>query len=1366
MRKKSISFLLVFTIILSLLAPFSPTTAFAATEEPIRILKAVPQENGILLQWETNPASEAVDHFTLIKNSVESPITSPEVISQSSNEAGTINKVYQYVDTDVTPGEAYKYSIKRNGEEVTSEPISLLFNTTEKLTIKAVKPFEQSVQVHWSEITLADNYEILLDGKEIAQTGKSLSYEIKELQSGQSYKLTIRALQNEQVISEVNTDVETLAASNVTEEKAEQTQTEDATEATNRQAVVESEDTQQEEIVTITDSRLKREIKKALKLTRDELYVTDLETLTELDLSYTAVKDLSGLEKATNLTELNVAGTQITNFAPLKQLTSLKSLYLSDTSFSDLNNISTLTNLEALDLGSTNVTDVSLLSNLTSLQYLDISYLELGSISSLLGLENLNTLSIYGETYYQFEEEIQQLKDKEITIFSDNEDESSSLAISYVKANENSVKLEWEYYGDEDVAKYEVKVANQTKAVDGDETTLIIDSLASATTYELSIDAYNSNNEKIDTFTWTFETLPGPSGDVVQFKDERLKRAIKEEYGIERELVTSDMEAIQELNLDYKRIKDLTGLEAAKNLTYLSVDGNPITNGAPISELTNLTDLYVSNTKITDFSFLSTLQNLDYLSLVDANLTSLEQLPALENLHYLAVYSNQLEDVKGIEQFKALETIDLDYNPLKTIAGLSQLTELETVWLNNTSLDTIDELLKVANLDSVYLVGNEQLKLSEETSAARNVVNQLIENGVIVEFEEMEEDEWFDAYPGLVTDTTIELNWDYYGEQDISTYELYVNGKLHETLSSEDVFYFFEGLSPDTTYEFYVKAFNANGEEVLSTEPFEVTTWSAPTGKKIHFNDEMLHETVKAQLGLSRDLQESDMTKLESLYIFEGVQDLSGLEYATNLYDLYIENITETLDLSPLKNLTLLSIIQLDQVNVKDYSVLNGLKNLNSLTIMNNNLSDLSFISGMTKLYELTLIQNKLEDITPLTNLKKLGSVTIANNRITDLTPLVSSKANLGFLDVSNNPITDISMLAGFNNLLQLHLDGTNVEDLSPLLEMDNLEYVSLYQVDSVKESKNAAVLDKLREFDVNVNTVVNPNASITIDNVTENAVSFSWERLLLDDEGSYEVTIYSYDEDEPVVIERVDHTTLQFEYDKLSPNTEYYIDVTGINSNDEYDKSIYADFKTLPIEGSIKDVMMYVYRTIDVPEADATFELIGLDENTHDIYRYGESDADGQLIDYTTDEALDTFALHVGLYEIVFTTADGEEYVYEFEITSDVEEALEFILTEDEEQTPPVEDDKGPVTPPVNGDKGNNKGNDNDGKKPTTPVKTDTKSDNAAKPVVKPVKEESKNNLPNTATDVYNLLLIGLVVLCIGGAIIFIQRKKQVKNG
>ena len=267
----------------------------------------------------------------------------------------------------------------------------------------------------------------------------------------------------------------------------------------------------------------------------------------------------------------------------------------------------------------------------------------------------------------------------------------------------------------------------------------------------------------------------------------------------------------------------------------------------------------------------------------------------------------------------------------------------------------------------------------------------------------------------------------------------------------------------------------------LSDNPLNVTSQSThipalqERGVSISFvapavtiPDANLRAAIELALGKASrtPITQAEMKTLTKLFVFDvDISDLTGLEFATNLYflrcegtrgitnlsalsgltnltnlDLAGNNITEILALS---GLTKLRYLRLTFNNIKDISLLSSLTNLTSLGLSGNTITDVSALSGLTNLTELTLWNNNITDVSALSGLTNLSTLDLSGNNITDVSAL-SSLTNLTWLSLSNNNITDISLLSSLTNLTSLQLSDNNITDISLLSSLTNLTSLQL----------------------------------------------------------------------------------------------------------------------------------------------------------------------------------------------------------------------------------------------------------------------------------------------------------------------------------
>jgi hypothetical protein len=132
-------------------------------------------------------------------------------------------------------------------------------------------------------------------------------------------------------------------------------------------------------------------------------------------------------------------------------------------------------------------------------------------------------------------------------------------------------------------------------------------------------------------------------------------------------------------------------------------------------------------------------------------------------------------------------------------------------------------------------------------------------------------------------------------------------------------------------------------------------TWA----QQAYFADGNLKSAVESWMGLNNPTI-GDMLDLTYLSVINrNIYNLTGLEYAANLEELYLSN-NHISNLSPLSGLTNLTILELYGNQINDVSPLTGLTNLDCLYLSYNRISDISSLAGLTQLLYLDLQKNPL----------------------------------------------------------------------------------------------------------------------------------------------------------------------------------------------------------------------------------------------------------------------------------------------------------------------------------------------------------------------------------------------------------------------
>ena len=248
--------------------------------------------------------------------------------------------------------------------------------------------------------------------------------------------------------------------------------------------------------------------------------------------------------------------------------------------------------------------------------------------------------------------------------------------------------------------------------------------------------------------------------------------------------------------------------------------------------------------------------------------------------------------------------------------------------------------------------------------------------------------------------------------------------------------------------------------------------------------DANLRDIVRDVLGLPVDAiftKEAllDLTVLDTTEIIldaedPRIADLTGLEYATELTELYLNeqairdlrplatlsqltqlslnnNVIESLffedsdgeSINPFADLTELTELSLDGNLIEDIAALEPLTHLTELSLNGNAIEDITALEALTHLTTLSLNGNAIEDITTLEALTQLTALSLNENPIDDLSPL-EGLTELTELSLNDNSIDDVFFCTALTQLQILCLEDNEISDVSPLTGLPHLEQLKL----------------------------------------------------------------------------------------------------------------------------------------------------------------------------------------------------------------------------------------------------------------------------------------------------------------------------------
>lgn len=288
----------------------------------------------------------------------------------------------------------------------------------------------------------------------------------------------------------------------------------------------------------------------------------------------------------------------------------------------------------------------------------------------------------------------------------------------------------------------------------------------------------------------------------------------------------------------------------------------------------------------------------------------------------------------------------------------------------------------------------------------------------------------------------------------------------------------------------------------------------------VYIPDPVLKKNILDVLKITedRDVTFGEMKTITSLSAPNGVQDLTGIEYAVNIKTVCAYH-NKCTDLEPLRNLSKIDYIQLcagkfESIEpiaglhirhldlaycdkVKDLDLiwsmdtireleldgleltsgdldnLDKLPNLEWISLKENNITDLNFLSKAPKVYRLFITYNKINDISSLKNLQWLRSVTLDHNEIADISPLISAYQNS-----LNNPViaNREKRYSLWGNYLDESIESPTSEDIKLLNSlMENTNGFFEYSSKSVEVEVQSVSL-------TSNNITIEPGETLTLD--------------------------------------------------------------------------------------------------------------------------------------------------------------------------------------------------------------------------------------------------------------------------------------------
>ncbi|MCH4890777.1 leucine-rich repeat domain-containing protein [Acidaminobacter sp. JC074] len=416
----------------------------------------------------------------------------------------------------------------------------------------------------------------------------------------------------------------------------------------------------------IKDAAIKREVD---KLTNYENI--PIEEITHLDVSFSGVESLEGIEVLKNLEYLTLSSNMIQDLRPLSGLENLKLVDIQNNRVTDLSPLKELANLEVLLIRNNPVESIDVLEPL-------FDHLKTTDFLVHVSFEDDNLEGLIRKSL--------NMPDEQMTYFDLKRLRSLDLRGSQVH----------------DLSGIEHARLLDTLIVDGPVENLeLIGQLGELK----SLTIKNANLESVD-FIKNLKGLTYLDLSYNQLKDIS---------------VIKDFDNLVYLDIKRNKISDVSPIQSTK-LKSLFIEGNYISDykDLKIIDQINETDIFIvyfsdgnldaavrkqvgkSQGVLTDRD----LKSIRTLKAEDSNIESLEGIQLLENLIELDLSSNKIVDIRPLEDLKSLQVLKLKDNLVEDITSLIYLDQLSIADLSFNKITTVEALSYLPNLDYVYLEGN------------------------------------------------------------------------------------------------------------------------------------------------------------------------------------------------------------------------------------------------------------------------------------------------------------------------------------------------------------------------------------------------------------------------------------------------------------------------------------------------------------------------------------------------------------------------------------------------------------------------------------------------------------------------------------
>ncbi|CAL5974108.1 Conserved_hypothetical protein [Hexamita inflata] len=701
-------------------------------------------------------------------------------------------------------------------------------------------------------------------------------------------------------------------------------------------------------------------------------------SITKLSLNYCELKNVDHLKILINLKELNIAYNKYVDITALKDMSQLLALDLSFCSLEQIDTLRSLVNLRDLRIRCNQV-DITPLQYLSELVRIDLNSCGLYNISTLQYLPNLEEVDITNNSiiYIQPLQELNSIVELDArfnkivdfhTLQCHPNHNNYHLDFQEQPTNEEmyyikSLQQEEIQYNKEMIIKYKQNVVKNKLLIQNDPYLTSLDFLQKLPISKLKLE-YCEN------------IIP-------KFTNNKIAELL-----------------IQTCNISNFKLIELNYLEI---LTLKSQNMKYAQQLIQFTKFRNLQELNVNG-----------YHNIDFQTLVQ-----------MDQITRLSLSSCGLQDIENLRLLTYLKSLDISENYNIDFTCLQYFTQLSALNLRSCGLNTIDFLKNLTNLVELNIQNNQIMYIQIVEDLKKLSMLNAQNNRIIDEYKIMYHPHFKKFNFSDQEQPSEEMQREISRQRDSYVYKWEeTNAKKYQRLIYKN-----ESLTIQNDPELLCLHFmrNYNIRQLALNNCVNVTP--------------ILHNKNITQLEIKNcDIQSIQLLNLENLVILQHVSH-KQLSESIQFYDLvkfkklkqlYIQSsynrelkLEGNIDITPLQNLTQLSVLYLDNCDILTIDAMNALVNL----------------------IELSLKSNKIVYIKPLLNLKKLLLLNVQYNQIVDIHTILNHPNYKKFsLDMQSRPQHDEMIQA--NKLRNINTPIHNLK------KIQTQRYTQRYMCSSKKQNQ------------------------------------------------------------------------------------------------------------------------------------------------------------------------------------------------------------------------------------------------------------------------------------------------------------------------